>query len=517
MPWDRVPSTPARAAEATWNASVVWECRAAWSASCLLLGSELHRPGTRLGLGTACAYRAHGTMGRVKLDGDQLLAPVLDVLGGSPPATAMPLGTRDGLCHPINATTRDIEALRTAGLPTGVGQHRPHEFHGMREAAAHQVVGSDRARIQQVFTREQVMGSEMGMHDGRQLDVCGRGWCRFDVGDEMGAPLITGLGQVDLLPRPVCLPLRRVAGVNIVGGANEERMRGQILGGAPAYLGRGCVILLHPDPAQHLDGRPLPEPHWGGGRLDRCEEMEAVSPNGFRQRLALLCRGGEPRVFQPLTRAVKPVGGDLAPEPVMGDGRQVMQGMPHGLPDTGQPMQGPDGCQDMRRVGALPAPGLQQAALLQAREERITQYVLGMAREEPGAKLAQHGSIKAGVLSGQRSGILPINAAPDMLCRLAIREPLETWQDGDKGKAGRIESWLPQGRKQVGKVGGLEQGPQGIADAHKAMALWKDGRRDTGGVSRDRWTLNGCTQHGNLLVGRQRGNAFSGLRHAGVV
>ena len=175
-------------------------------------------------------------------------------------------------------------------------------------------------------------------------------------------------------------------------------MRGHILGGAPAYLGRGCVILLHPDPAQHLDGRPLPEPHWGSGRLDRGEEMEAVSPHGFRQLLALLCRGGEPIVCQPLTRAVTPVGGALAPEPVRGDGRRVMQGMPHGLPDTGQPMQGPDGCQDLRRVGALPAPGLQQAALRHAREERITQPVLGMAREEPGAQRAQHGSIQAGVL-----------------------------------------------------------------------------------------------------------------------
>ena len=218
---------------------------------CLMvrLWSELHRPGPCFGLGTACAHRAHGTMGRVKWDGDQLLAPVLAVLGGSPPTTAMPLGTRDGLCSPIDGTTRHIEALWTAGLPTRVGQHGPHEFHGRREAAVHEVGRIDIACIQEVVAWEQPMRSEMGMHDRRQLDVCGRGRRRFDIGDEMGALLITGPGAVDFLPRPVCLPLRRVAGVNIVRGADEQRMWGQIFDGAPADLGRRCVILRHPDPA----------------------------------------------------------------------------------------------------------------------------------------------------------------------------------------------------------------------------------------------------------------------------
>ena len=146
-------------------------CRLALSSDleCLVLrlGSELNRPGTRLGLGTVCAHRAHGTMGGVKLDGDQLLASVLVVPGGSPSATAMPLRTRDGLCLPINGKTRHIEALWTAGLPTRVGQHGPHEFYGMREAAGHQVFGIDIARIQEVFTREQALGREMGMNDGR--------------------------------------------------------------------------------------------------------------------------------------------------------------------------------------------------------------------------------------------------------------------------------------------------------------------------------------------------------------
>ena len=34
------------------------ECLMLW------LGAELHRPGPRFGLGTACAHRAHGTISR---------------------------------------------------------------------------------------------------------------------------------------------------------------------------------------------------------------------------------------------------------------------------------------------------------------------------------------------------------------------------------------------------------------------------------------------------------------------
>ena len=96
----------------------------------------------------------------------------------------------------------------------------------MREAAGHQGFGIDRARIQAVCTRAQALGREMGMHDGRELDVCGRCRGRVDIGDEMGTLLITGLRQVDFIPRPVCLPLRRVAGVHLRGGAEEPRMRG---------------------------------------------------------------------------------------------------------------------------------------------------------------------------------------------------------------------------------------------------------------------------------------------------
>ena len=121
----------------------------------LRLWAELHRPRPRFGLGTVGAHRAHGTMGRVKLEGNQLLASVLAVLGGRPPPTAMPLRTRDGLGCPIHGKTRHIKALWTAGLPTRVGQHGPHEFYGMREAAVHEVGRIDRAGIQEVCTWEQ--------------------------------------------------------------------------------------------------------------------------------------------------------------------------------------------------------------------------------------------------------------------------------------------------------------------------------------------------------------------------
>jgi hypothetical protein len=164
-------------------------------------------------------------MGRVKLDSDQLLAAVLVGLGRRPAATAMALRTRDGLGFPINGKTRDSKALWMAGLPTRVGEHGSYQFYGMREAACHEVGGIDIARVQEVFMWEQPLGCEVGMNDRCHLHVCGRGRGRFDVGDEMGALRITGLRQVDFIARPVGLPLRRVAGVHIVGRADEPCMR----------------------------------------------------------------------------------------------------------------------------------------------------------------------------------------------------------------------------------------------------------------------------------------------------
>ena len=92
--------------------------------------------------------------------------------------------------------TSKPSGLRACQLVSG--STGPTSVYGMREAAGHQVFGIEIARIQEVFTREQALGREMGMHDGRELDVCGRGRGRFDIGDEMGTLLITGLRQVDL-------------------------------------------------------------------------------------------------------------------------------------------------------------------------------------------------------------------------------------------------------------------------------------------------------------------------------
>jgi hypothetical protein len=108
-------------------------------------------------------------------------------------------------------------------------------------------------------------------------------------------------------------------------------------------------------------------------------------------------------------------------------------GPPQGLPDTGQPLEHPDGGEDLRRVGALPASGLPQALLAQACEERLKPHVRGLAGDQAGAKLAQHGGIQARGLKRERQGILPSEAAPDMVCRWAIRKPCEQLEDGDAG------------------------------------------------------------------------------------
>ena len=295
------------------------------------------------------------------------------------------------------------------------------------------------------------------------------------------------------LSRPMGLPLCRGAGVHLVGRAHAQGMRGPIVRRAPADLGAWCVRLLEPDPAQPLQGRALAESCWSGGRVARAPELEAVPSTRDRPLLAVCGRRGEPSVFQAVPRAVTPVRGALGLEPVGGHGGEVRQRLSSRLADPGAPLEHADGSQDVRGVRALPTPGVQQALRAYTREEGSKEDVLGGPRDQTGTQCAHHRGSKARVREGQRQGLLPLDAAPDVVGRLAIGEPFATLEHRDEREAGRSERRLPQRGTQRGTVSGLQDRPQGIADAHHTLALWKDRLRDTGSLSRDRRTHKGET------------------------
>src|SRR2546430_12673799 len=78
----------------------------------------------------------------------------------------------------------------------------------------------------------------------------------------------------------------------------------------------------------------------------------------------------------------------------------------------------------MGGIGALLAPGFEHSQGSTPRQQRLQEALGGLPREQPVAKLAQHGKVKAGVRQLQPQQILPVDARANSLRRLAIGEVL---------------------------------------------------------------------------------------------
>ena len=70
--------------------------------------------------------------------------------------------------------------------------------------------------------------------------------------------------------------------------------------------------------------------------------------------------------------------------------------MTHALSDTLQSAQATDGCEYVGRIGPLLASRLDPATLPTFLQPQIEQATLRSVRQEPTAKFAEHGEIKAG-------------------------------------------------------------------------------------------------------------------------
>jgi hypothetical protein len=93
--------------------------------------------------------------------------------------------------------------------------------------------------------------------------------------------------------------------------------------------------------------------------------------------------------------AVKPGGRGL--QPGWGDDGETVEGVAEGLTDEFQPVKDTDGREDMRGVRALTDAPFKEATLARPSEEGVEQQKFGLAGDEPGAELAQHGMVEARV------------------------------------------------------------------------------------------------------------------------
>ena len=121
--------------------------------------------------------------------------------------------------------------------------------------------------------------------------------------------------------------------------------------------------------------------------------------------------------------------------------------MTEGLADQFWPVKDPNGHQHMRRVGALAATHVEEAARAHLSEEGVEQQELSLPGDEPGPELAQHGMVEARLSQLEAERLFPVDAAAHRVSRLAVGEALGKLHDGREGKVPRRGGWLPTGRE----------------------------------------------------------------------
>ena len=83
------------------------------------------------------------------------------------------------------------------------------------------------------------------------------------------------------------------------------------------------------------------------------------------------------------------------------------------------------GGQHVCAVGALLAPGLDQAARLEALEHGVQQQVLCPSRDKAGAELGEYAEVKAGVGQLEPERVFPVDPGAHGVGSLAVTEVLE--------------------------------------------------------------------------------------------
>ncbi len=91
--------------------------------------------------------------------------------------------------------------------------------------------------------------------NGRGHRIIGdRRWCCFHVGDQVGARVVTGFGQMHFIASPGGGPFGRIAHGHIVRGTDIASCRWQIIIVAPGQLFIAHQEVLEPDLAERLRG-----------------------------------------------------------------------------------------------------------------------------------------------------------------------------------------------------------------------------------------------------------------------
>lgn len=135
---------------------------------------------------------------------------------GRPAHTGVALRTGHLLGRPINGKAADIQAIGLPGLPAVIPQGWADHINLMGLLTVHQGFGGHRARIEQVFTRQQLVLGQMLVNRRRNTHLGGGRRC-FDVDHKMRLVVVTGFGEMALVARPGAATFGAKAGIHRVG------------------------------------------------------------------------------------------------------------------------------------------------------------------------------------------------------------------------------------------------------------------------------------------------------------
>ncbi len=234
-----------------------------------------------------------------------------------------------------------------------------------------------------------------------------------------------------------------------MGRAQElRRWRDPVLARPPPHARLGLQVVLDPHPPQRLHRRHLPQPGWGLVGGDRREQGHAVGTDEFGELSPRLLALREPVFVAAALVPLRPLGVGSIAHPIGRGHGQVVERVPQRFPRQFQPVEGADGGQHVRGVGALPATGLEQAQLAEAAQEHVEQEPLGAARDQAAAELAEDRVVEAGVGQVQAEGLLPIDPATDGIRRLPIGKVRGELEDRHEGQPPGRFGGLAAGGKQ---------------------------------------------------------------------
>ena len=377
--------------------------------------------------GAYLAGRTGATGGPVKPDPKHRIAG--DIVPGRPLDTRMPLGTVRRLRLPIQDKGLQVIAVCDLMLPAVGPKGRPDHIDLMLPLGGDEEVGIHVTTVEQMGAREQITCGEV-LYDDRAHCTIGRGRRgREHLGDQIRVLRLTRLGEGVLIADPLRVALRAVAGLQLVGRGDPQRRWRLLIRGTPTERfepGNGTtVILLHPDLPERLQRGEGAEVRHACGRPHAVQELIAVHADLAGARFALARLFWQAHLIRSETVAVVPLPRYPLLHPCGSSLTQLVQGRMHGFQDTLQPVEGADGCQNMRGIRSLGATGFDPAARFAGGQERSEETLGGVMRQQPLAELVQQGEVKARVMQVEAEGIFPLHAASHGIRRLAVGEPFD--------------------------------------------------------------------------------------------